>query len=58
MELPKDPAMLLSFVNTYLRDKYKSLDDMCADLGVSADEIEETLASIDYEYDSSLNSFV
>ena len=35
MDIPKDPAMLLSFVNLKLRDMYKSLDDMCDDLEVS-----------------------
>lgn len=58
MNIPNDPAMLLSFVNLKLRDFYKSLDDMCEDLGVSKEEIEEKLRSIDYEYDAATNSFV
>ena len=31
MELPKDPVMLLSVINTELRDKYPSLDALCED---------------------------
>ncbi len=57
MELPKDAAMLLSYVNLKLRDNYKSLDEMCDDLEVSRKEIEEKLAGIDYEYDEQRNQF-
>ena len=32
--LPKDPVMLLSFVNLKLRDKYPSLEDFCADYNI------------------------
>ena len=32
MKLPEDPVMLLSFVNTKLRDQYASLDALCDDL--------------------------
>ncbi|MBR1909913.1 MAG: DUF4250 domain-containing protein [Lachnospiraceae bacterium] len=58
MQLPNDPAMLLSFVNLKLRDYYKSLDEMCEDLGVDRQDIESRLAAIDYEYDNSQNRFV
>lgn len=50
--------MLLSFVNLKLRDYYKSLDEMCEDLGVDRQDIESSLAAIDYEYDNSQNRFV
>ena len=30
--IPKDPVMLLSFVNLKLRDFYSSLDALCEDL--------------------------
>ncbi len=58
MDMPNDPAMLLSFVNLKLRDFYKSLDEMCDDLHVSREEIEEKLFGIDYEYDEETNQFV
>ena len=58
MELPKDPAMLLSFVNMKLRDVYKDLDALCEDLQVDRDEIVRNLSRIDYEYDSASNRFV
>lgn len=56
--LPRDPAMLLSFVNTKLRDQYPCLEDMCRDLSVDKEKIVSALAAIDYEYDPKLNKFV
>ena len=46
MNMPKDPVMLLSFVNTQLRDNYASLDELAADYMVDVSEIEEKLAAI------------
>lgn len=56
--MPKDPMMLLSYVNTQLRDFYSSLDIMCDELGVSKKSIIEKLSAIDYEYDERLNKFI
>lgn len=58
MELPKDAAMLLSFVNTKLRDYYANLDEFCKEAGVERGYIIEKLRKIDYEYDEGLNKFV
>lgn len=56
--VPKDPVMLLSFVNLKLRDYYKSLDALCEDLDVDGREIAKKLASINYHYDEGKNQFV
>lgn len=56
--LPKDPAMLLSFINLKLRDFYGSLEALCDDLDADRTEIDEKLASIDYHYDKEKNQFV
>lgn len=56
--LPNDPVMLLSVINTKLRDVYKDLDALCDDIDVKRETIEEKLSMIDYEYDSTLNKFV
>lgn len=56
--IPKDPAMLLSFINLKLRDYYGSLDSLCEDLNADSQEIIERLASIDYHYDEGKNQFV
>lgn len=58
MELPNDPMILLSYVNTQLRDNYASLDDLCAGLGVTREAITEKLAAVDYTYDAARNAFV
>ncbi|MCM1025387.1 MAG: DUF4250 domain-containing protein [Roseburia sp.] len=56
--IPKDPAMLLSFVNMKLRDAYGSLEALCDDLDMSREEIAGKLASLDYHYDEERNQFV
>ena len=56
--LPKNPVMLLSFVNTRLRDEYDSLEELCAALDVSRSELEERLASIGYQYNKQTNQFI
>ncbi|SEW33881.1 protein of unknown function [Ruminococcaceae bacterium KH2T8] len=58
MNIPGDPVMLLSFVNTQLRDNYPSLDEFCSSFGVDRGEIEEKLRKIDYMYDKDNNRFV
>jgi hypothetical protein len=56
--LPKDPVILLSYVNTQLRDYYPSLEDMCKSMDIKIIEIINQLKEIDYEYDKALNKFV
>lgn len=58
MNLPNNPFVLLSYINTKLRDNYSSLDDLVDDLDLNKDEIINTLKSINYEYDESLNKFI
>ena len=58
MELPKDEVILLSYVNTNLRDFYPSLDEFCKEVGVDRGYIIEKLGKIDYVYDERLNKFV
>ena len=56
--LPKDSVMLLSYINTQLRDFYPNLDELCKTLGVDKDELENKLAAIDYRYNAEMNKFV
>lgn len=56
--IPKDPVMLLSFINLKLRDYYADLELLCDDLDVERAEIEDKLAGIDYRYDKEKNQFV
>lgn len=57
-ELPKDPMLLLSVVNTKLRDFYPTLDALCEEMGVDKDVLTDKLKGIDYEYDEAGNQFV
>ncbi len=56
--IPKDPVMLLSFINLKLRDFYPSFEALCDDLDVDAKEIVDKLSAIDYHYDKEKNQFV
>lgn len=56
--IPKDPVMLLSFLNLKLRDFYGSDEAMYEDLDLDRKEIEEKLAAIGYTYDKERNQFV
>lgn len=56
--IPKEPVMLLSFINLKLRDFYPSLEALCDDLDVDGNEITEKLAVIDYHYNIEKNQFI
>ncbi len=58
MSIPNDAAMLLSYVNTQLRDHYSSFEDLCKSLSLDAESIITKLKSIDYSYDEKLNQFI
>lgn len=58
MNLPNDPAILLSFINMKLRDFYPDLDALCDDMEVSRGEIEGKLSLIGYIYKEERNQFV
>ena len=55
--LPKDPMILLSVVNTKLRDEYDSPEALCEDLQEDADALAAALAAIGDRYDPAVNQF-
>ncbi len=57
MNIPNDPIILLSFINTKLRDFYSSLDALCEDLGIEKSELISKLGNIGYNYDETQNRF-
>lgn len=57
-ELPNDSVLLLSAINTKLRDYYADLDALCDDLQIDRELLTEKLGSIDYEYEEKRNQFV
>mgnify|MGYP003179814027 CR=1 FL=1 len=58
MLLPKDPYILLSFLNARLRDQYADLEDLCASLDADEQSLRETLAGVDYRYDPVYHQFI
>ena len=57
MNLPADDFILLSLINTKLRDNYSSLGELCMEEDVAAEEIAARLSAVGYEYDKEGNSF-
>jgi len=53
-----DNFILLSYINTKLRDEFSSLDDLCATLGCDKEEIVSRLKSAGYEYNEDENKFI
>ncbi len=56
--LPKDPYILLSYVNTQLRDQYASLEELCSALDADRAALCQTLEGLDYRYDPVYNQFI
>ena len=56
--LPQDPIILLSYVNTKLRDEYSSLDELCAALDADREELVRRLETVGYTYDEEKNRFL
>ena len=57
MELPNDPMMLFSVINTKLRDEYPSLDALCKDQNIDKHDLISRLAAAGFEYNPSANKF-
>ncbi len=58
MAIPQDPTILLSYINTQLRDHYSNLEKLGDDLNIDIEELKNKLSSIDYVYDKELNKFI
>lgn len=54
----ENPQILLSVINTKLRDNYDSLSALCEDLDYDLSVIKDKLASIGYQYDQNINQFI
>lgn len=57
MAVPKDPVILLSYLNTQLRDVYPSLTELCKSLDLEQAELEAKMEMLDYHYDAGKNRF-
>ena len=58
MPIPSDPIILMSYLNTQLRDHYSSLEDLCKSMDLDASEIAEKLKDVGYVYHQERNQFV
>lgn len=58
MTIPNDPVMLLSYLNTQLRDHYPSFTELCQSLMLDEQTIQQKLTLIGYEYDPKQNRFL
>lgn len=55
--MPKDPMMLMSFINMKLRDFYPTLDALCDDMDVDRQVLEGKMAEAGLEYNAAANKF-
>ncbi|MBQ4344888.1 MAG: DUF4250 domain-containing protein [Muribaculaceae bacterium] len=55
--LPKDPFILFSYINTKLRDEYPSLEKLCDDMNIDKEDITRQLQAAGFEYNKELNKF-
>lgn len=58
MNIPKDPIILLSYINTKLRDEFSSLTELCQSINVDQTLLMNTLSNIHYIYDEEQNRFI
>ena len=58
MSLPNDPYMLLSVINTRLRDFYRSLEECCRAEDAEPDAVKEKLLKVGYTYSPERNQFI
>lgn len=58
MSLPQDPFILLSYVNTLLRDRYPSLTELCRAEDAEEETVRAALSAAGYEYSGERNQFI
>lgn len=56
-DMPKDPFMLMSWVNMKLRDQYASVAELCDDLQIDRKELDQRLRTAGVEYMPEINQF-
>lgn len=57
MSIPQDPFILLSYINTQLRDKGKNFTELCDDLDIDRAETEQKLSDAGFTYVEEINQF-
>lgn len=57
MKLPNDPIMLMSVVNTKLRDEFSTPEELCKALGIELEELEQKLKNAGFTYKPETNQY-
>lgn len=57
MNLPDDPFILLSYINTLLRDQYGTLDDLCRGEDIDKEALIAKLHNAGFDYMTQINQF-
>lgn len=57
MQQPQDPILLMSLVNTYLRDKYKNPEELCDDLQWDLGDLTKKLKKAGFTYKPDQNQY-
>ena len=57
MSIPEDPFILLSYINTNLRDQYDSLDSLCQAEDIDRTSLEKKLHEAGFDYMPQINQF-
>ena len=57
MNIPTNPFVLLSYINTKLRDNYSSLEELANDLDLDIEYINNMLNNIGYYYQKDFNQY-
>mgnify|MGYP000849105313 CR=1 FL=1 len=55
--LNMDPNMLLSIINMKLRDYYSNIENLCDDLDIDINQLNEKLKKAGYVYNSDINQY-
>lgn len=53
----RDPFILLSILNSHLRDFNPNLEDFCKEHDLNINDLKDFMASSGFEYDEKLNQF-
>ena len=59
--IPKDPVILLSYMNTQLRDNYSNLESLAEGLDIGKEELRDIctkLEGVGYKYNADRNQFI
>ena len=57
MNIPNDPMILLSFVNTKLRDEYRNLEEFCKGHDLDVEALKKKLEEIGFQYNAEQKQF-